>query len=89
MWRLDDRREASRLGQGYSVVEIIDKARKITQRKIAVRMGARRAGDPARLTGSSAKAIRELGWKQNYPDLDTIIETAWTWHRNNPNGYQK
>lgn len=74
-------------GQGYSVLEVIEKAREITQKAIRVKMGPRRPGDPAHLVGSADKAVAELGWRQSYPDLDSIIETAWNWHRNNPNGY--
>ncbi len=74
-------------GQGYSVLEVIEKARAITGKDIPVGRSPRRAGDPANLVGSAEKAIRELGWRQNYPDLHTIIETAWNWHKHNPGGY--
>ena len=74
-------------GQGYSVFEVIEKAKEISKKNIPVKVGKRRAGDPARLVGSAEKAISELGWKQNYPDLGSIIETAWNWHNNNPKGY--
>lgn len=75
-------------GQGYSVLEVIDTARKITGMPISVKMGPRRPGDPARLVGSAAKAMTELGWRQRYPDLDSIIDTAWRWHREHPLGYR-
>jgi UDP-glucose-4-epimerase GalE len=75
-------------GDGYSVKEIIDLAREITGRSIAARVVNRRMGDPPALVGSGEKAKRELGWKPRYPDLRDIIETAWNWHRNNPDGYQ-
>ena len=45
-------------------------------------------GDPAVLVGSSQKAVRELGWKPHFTDLETIIETAWNWHKSNPRGYR-
>ena len=47
----------------------------------------RRAGDPAQLVASSEKARTVLGWDPQYADLGTIIETAWNWHVNHPNGY--
>jgi UDP-glucose 4-epimerase len=75
-------------GQGYSVFELIEKAREITRKEIPVKIGKRRAGDPAQLVGSAEKAIQDLGWKQAYADLDAIIETAWRWHKDNPNGYR-
>jgi UDP-glucose-4-epimerase GalE len=75
-------------GQGYSVYEVIEKAREITGEKIPVKWGKRRAGDPAVLVGSAEKAKGELGWNQLYPDLSSILQTAWNWHKNNPKGYQ-
>jgi UDP-glucose 4-epimerase len=47
----------------------------------------RRPGDPARLVASSEKIRKELGWTPRYPHLETIIKTAWDWHRNHPQGY--
>nr|MBK5234934.1 UDP-glucose 4-epimerase GalE [Clostridium sp.] len=49
----------------------------------------RRAGDPAVLIASSVKAKQVLGWKPKYDSLETIIETAWKWHMENPTGYEK
>lgn len=66
-------------GAGYSVKEVIDTARRITGRPIPVQVGGRRAGDPARLIGDAEKATRELGWHQEMPQLEKIIETAWNW----------
>lgn len=74
-------------GQGYSVYEVIEKAREITGEKIPVRWGKRRAGDPTVLVGSAEKAVRELGWRQKYPDLSSILQTAWNWHKDHPQGY--
>jgi UDP-glucose 4-epimerase len=68
-------------GQGFSVREVIDTARRITGHPIPARVGPRRAGDPAILVADSAKIRRELGWSPRYPELSTIIETAWRWHR--------
>jgi len=74
-------------GDGYSVKEVIDVARSITGKPIPAKVSERRAGDPAVLVGSSEKASRELGWRPRFGKLEAIIETAWNWHRANPNGY--
>ncbi|WP_438432037.1 UDP-glucose 4-epimerase GalE [Gorillibacterium sp. sgz500922] len=75
-------------GQGYSVKEIIEVARKVTGHPIPAKAEARRAGDPAVLIASSAKAERELGWVRRMDRLEDIIASAWNWHREHPNGYQ-
>jgi UDP-glucose 4-epimerase len=54
---------------------------------VPVREGPRRPGDPPVLVAAAAKAERELGWKPRYPELRAIVETAWRWHREHPNGY--
>ncbi|MDY6838863.1 MAG: UDP-glucose 4-epimerase GalE [Thermodesulfobacteriota bacterium] len=74
-------------GKGYSVEEVVDVARRVTGRPIATKVTARRAGDPAVLISSSRKAAEELGWHTKFPDLETIVETAWNWHRAHPDGY--
>ena len=74
-------------GNGYSVREVIETVRKVTGKKVASFEAPRRPGDPARLVASSEKISRELGWKPGYPSLETIVETAWQWHRNHPVGY--
>lgn len=74
-------------GNGHSVKEVIDVAKYITGRSIPLRIANRRPGDPAVLIGSSEKAIKELRWEPKFPDLSTIIETAWIWHRDHPDGY--
>jgi UDP-glucose 4-epimerase len=68
-------------GQGFSVREVIESARRVTGHPIPAEIHPRRPGDPAVLVASSAKAIRELGWKPRYTSLDEIIRTAWIWHR--------
>ena len=75
-------------GDGHSVKEVIDMARKVTGKKIPEKITKRRPGDPAILIGSSYKAIEELGWEPKFADLYTIIETAWKWHKDNPYGYR-
>ena len=68
-------------GQGYSVREVIDCARKVTGREIAVREAPRRPGDPPVLVGDARKAAHELGWKPRFADLESIIRTAWEWEQ--------
>jgi len=74
-------------GNGYTVREVLQVARKVTGRKIPAEAGPRRPGDPPELVASSEKIARELGWKPQYPDLEIIIETAWRWHEAHPAGY--
>ena len=68
-------------GKGFSVREVIESARRVTGHPIPAEIHPRRAGDPAVLVASSEKAIRELGWKPRYTQLDDIIRTAWIWHQ--------
>ncbi len=68
-------------GTGFSVREVIESARRVTGHPIPAEVHPRRPGDPAVLVASSAKAIRELGWKPHYTQLDDIIRTAWIWHQ--------
>ncbi len=74
-------------GVGYSVREVIDITRRITGKHIRDRVVERRDGDPAVLVGSSDKATHELGWNPRFPDLESIVKTAWHWHQKYPNGY--
>jgi len=68
-------------GHGFSVREVIESARRITGHAIPAEIHPRRFGDPAVLVAGSEKAIRELGWKPRYTQLDDIIRTAWIWHQ--------
>jgi UDP-glucose 4-epimerase len=68
-------------GHGFSVREVIESARRITGHPIPTETQPRRPGDPAVLVASSDKAIRELGWKPRYSQLDDIMRTAWVWHQ--------
>ena len=74
-------------GEGYSVREVIDTARRVTGRDIPAEVGDPRPGDPAVLIASSDKIREELGWTPQYGDLEDIIGTAWEWHRRHPHGY--
>jgi UDP-glucose 4-epimerase len=75
-------------GQGFTVREVIETARQITDHPIPAEIGPRRPGDPAVLIASSDKIRHELGWKPRYPDLSDIIDSAWRWHQAHPNGYE-
>lgn len=68
-------------GSGFSVRQVIDAARRVTGHPIPVEICPRRPGDPAVLVASSEKAMRELGWKPLYTNLDDIVRTAWIWHQ--------
>jgi UDP-glucose 4-epimerase len=74
-------------GTGFSVLQVIDAAKKVTGRPIEVKLGPRRAGDPARLVAKAGKAERVLGWKAKRTDLADIIASAWKWRSQHPAGY--
>ena len=74
-------------GHGYSVMEVIEAARRVTGREIEVRVEAARPGDPARLVADAQKAREVLGWQTQYPELEAIVRTAWDWHQAHPQGY--
>lgn len=74
-------------GKGYSVMEVLSTARRITGKTISWVPAKRRPGDPAVLVASSDRIKRDLGWKIRSPSLEQIIETAWAWHRSHPDGY--
>jgi UDP-glucose 4-epimerase len=63
--------------QGFSVTEVLETARKITDQPIPAKIAGRRSGDPAKLTASSALAFELLGWKAKYSDMETLIKTSW------------
>jgi UDP-arabinose 4-epimerase len=68
-------------GRGYSVKEVITTGERVTAKKISVRYGPRRPGDPPKLVADPAKAMRELNWKPIRSDLETQIADAWAWHQ--------
>jgi UDP-glucose-4-epimerase GalE len=74
-------------GQGASVTEMIAAVERVTKKAVAHKIGPRRSGDPAALVASSERAKSTLGWRPKYAALDTIVSTAWAWHRANPHGY--
>jgi UDP-glucose 4-epimerase len=74
-------------GAGFSVLETVAAAKRITKKDIPTRISPRRAGDPAVLVASSERAKAELGWQPHFADLDAIIESAWQWLKKHPKGY--
>lgn len=74
-------------GIGFTVQEVIETARRVTKHPIPAIAAKKRAGDPAQLIASSERAKTILGWNPQHAALDTIIESAWNWHKTHPNGY--
>jgi UDP-glucose 4-epimerase len=76
-------------GDGYSVRQVVDAARRVTGHPLPTVEAPRRPGDAPRLVASSEKIRRELGWRPQHPALDDILASAWEWHREHPNGYDR
>ncbi len=74
-------------GRGYSVREVIETVKKVSGKNFKVATVSRRPGDAPVLMSDATKAMNELGWKTQATDMEKIIETAWQWHNENPNGY--
>jgi len=74
-------------GKGFSVQEVVETARRVTGHAIPAEIEARRPGDPPVLVASSEKIFRELGWAPKHAALETIVASAWEWHRAHPQGY--
>ena len=74
-------------GAGFSNLEVVETARRVTGHPIPMTIGPRRPGDPAELVASSELAKTVLGWTPRYPDLEAIIASAWAWHQRHPDGY--
>jgi UDP-glucose 4-epimerase len=74
-------------GTGYSVLQVIDSARRVTGREVPHEKGPRREGDPPRLVGDARRAREVLGWTPRRPDLDGIVRSAWEWMQAHPSGY--
>jgi len=74
-------------GEGYSVRQVHAACEQASGRKIALVEKPRRPGDPPRLVAASQKARTELGWNPRFPSLESIVQSAWTWHQAHPDGY--
>lgn len=74
-------------GSGFSVKEVVETVREISGHPIPAEVAPRRAGDPATLIADSTKIRDELGWQPKYPDLKSIVQSAWDWHKDHPEGY--
>jgi UDP-glucose 4-epimerase len=74
-------------GRGYSILEVLDTAERVTGEKIPRHLAARRPGDPAVLVASKEKLKSMLGWETQHSTLDEIIASAWAWKQKHPNGY--
>lgn len=74
-------------GAGFSVREVVDAVERVTGSRPPTDLAPRREGDPAVLVASSQRARRDLGWEPRHSALDTIVESAWRWHREHPRGY--
>jgi UDP-glucose 4-epimerase len=74
-------------GIGFSVSEVIEAARRVTGRKIDVKLTGTRPGDPHRLVAESDKAKHVLGWTPTVREIETILRTAWVWCEAHPHGY--
>ena len=72
-------------GRGYSNLEVIKMAEKVSGKKLKVKVAPRRPGDANELVADSTKIQKDLGWRPKYSDLETIISTAWQWHSQHQN----
>ncbi|MGH9187999.1 MAG: hypothetical protein ACRD0U_19670 [Acidimicrobiales bacterium] len=77
------------LGRGFSVLKVLDAVDEIVGRPARRLLGRRRAGDPAVLIAHAGRAREHLGWRPQYSELAEMIETAWRWHRQHPNGFAR
>lgn len=87
--RLGSRKYNLGNGNGFTILEVVETAKRITGRDIPYEFGPRRAGDPAVLVAASEAIKRDLGWEPRYPTLDSIISSAWEWHSRHPHGYSR
>lgn len=74
-------------GVGFTVREVVEVVRRVTGHAVPALEAPRREGDPAELVASSAAIRRDLGWQPRFPDLESIVGSAWAWRSANPNGY--
>ena len=74
-------------GTGFTNMEVVETARRVTGHPVPAVIGPRRTGDPAELVASSEKARTVLGWQPRFPTLEAIVASAWRWHHTHPHGY--
>jgi UDP-glucose 4-epimerase len=74
-------------GFGFSVLEVIEAARRVTNCQIQSKFEPRRPGDPAQLVANASRAFAVLGWRPAHADLEYIMDSAWQWHLAHPKGY--
>lgn len=74
-------------GEGFTVREVIDTVETVVGQRPPIRLAPRRPGDPVSLVASSTHARRELGWRPRHTSLESIVRTAWNWHRRHPRGF--
>ncbi len=86
--RLGSRKYNLGNGRGFSVLEVIETARRVTGHPIPSVIGPRRPGDPATLIASSETIRRELGWQPRFANIEDIMRSAWEWHQSHPHGYK-
>lgn len=77
------------VGKGYSNKEVLDMVKKVTGQDFEIEVAPRRKGDASQLYADNSKIKQELGFEPKYSDLETIVKTAWEWHKNHPNGFEK
>lgn len=75
-------------GKGVTNREVVEKVKRVTGVNFQVKEEARRQGDAHVLVADPSRLMSELGWKPTHSDIDTIIESAWKWHKNHPEGYK-
>jgi UDP-glucose-4-epimerase GalE len=75
-------------GHPHSVREVIEAVERVSGRRVPWTVAPRRAGDPSVLYAAADKARRELHWTPRFPDLESIVRTAWNWHQHHPHGYR-
>jgi UDP-glucose 4-epimerase len=85
--RLGSRKYNLGNGNGFTNLEVVETAKRITGRDVPYEFGPRRAGDPAVLVAAAEAIKQELGWEPRYPTLDSIVSSAWEWHSRHPRGY--
>jgi len=74
-------------GNGYSVLEVVKMVKQVSGVNFSSPIGPRREGDPARLVAKAEKIKKELNWQLKYSDLETIVKSAWKWHKAHPRGF--